>query len=71
MSPVEFLKEEYQKRGDCLPSGVFQEALEMERKAFWEDPILYSRIEYLIVTWNNDGTKTAGELTREIMKLIK
>jgi len=29
---VEFLKQEYIKRGDCLPSGVFQDALEMERK---------------------------------------
>ena len=32
---------------------------------------LYSEIETLIIRWNNDGTKTAGSLTREIMKLIK
>jgi hypothetical protein len=31
---------------------------------------LYSEIEYLIIMWCNDGTKTAGSLTREIMKLI-
>jgi len=31
---------------------------------------LYSEIEYLIIMWSNDGTKTAGSLTREIMKLI-
>jgi hypothetical protein len=31
---------------------------------------LYSEIEYLIIMWRNDGTKTAGSLTREIMKLI-
>ena len=32
---------------------------------------LYSEIENLIIRWNNDGTKTAGSLTREIMSLIK
>jgi len=31
---------------------------------------LYSEIEYLIIMWSNDGTKTAGSLTRDIMKLI-
>ena len=31
---------------------------------------LYSEIENLIITWNNDGTKTAVSLTREIMILI-
>ena len=68
MTPVEFLKQEYINRGDTLPSGVFQEALEMERKQLTS---LYNEIEYLIIMWNNDGTKTAGELTREIMKLNK
>jgi hypothetical protein len=33
--------------------------------------IIYSEIEYLIIQWSNDGTKTAGSLTREIMELIK
>ena len=28
---------------------------------------IYSEIENLIINWNNDGTKTAGSLTREIM----
>jgi len=32
---------------------------------------LYSEIEYLIIRWNLDGTKTAGSLTREIMELVK
>ena len=32
---------------------------------------LYSEIENLIIFWNNDGTKTAGSLTREIMALLK
>jgi hypothetical protein len=32
---------------------------------------LYSEIEHAIILWSNDGTKTAGTLTREIMELIK
>jgi hypothetical protein len=31
---------------------------------------LYSDIELLIIAWNIDGTKTAGSLTRDIMKLL-
>ena len=29
---VEFLKQEYIKRGDCLPSGVFEDAKEMHKQ---------------------------------------
>ena len=32
---------------------------------------LYSKIENSIISWNIDGTKTAGSLAREIMELIK
>lgn len=32
---------------------------------------LYSAIEAAIIRWNLDGAKTAGELTREIMLIIK
>jgi hypothetical protein len=32
---------------------------------------LYSEIETLIIKWNIDGTKTAGSLTRDIIKLIE
>ena len=32
---------------------------------------LYSKIENSIISWNNDGTQTAGSLTREIMEIIK
>ena len=35
-----------------------------------EDKKLYSDIEYLIIMWSNDGTKSAGFLTRQIMELI-
>lgn len=32
---------------------------------------LYNQIEDLIIRWSNDGTKTAGTLTRKIMKLLE
>jgi len=32
---------------------------------------LYSAIEAAIIRWTLDGTKTAGELTREIKLIIK
>jgi hypothetical protein len=32
---------------------------------------LYREIENLIIIWGNDGTKTAGSLTREIMGLLE
>ena len=32
---------------------------------------LYSAIENAIIKWVIDGTKTAGELTREIILIIK
>lgn len=35
-----------------------------------KDKELYSEIEYLIIMWSNDGTKTAGYLTRKIMELL-
>ena len=41
------------------------------KNMFWENPILYARLENMIMEWSNDETKTAGELTRSILKLIK
>jgi hypothetical protein len=31
---------------------------------------LYQQIENAIIEWSNDGTKTAGNLTREIIDII-
>ena len=42
----------------------------INNKTMTEDE-LYSAIEAAIIRWNLDGTKTAGELTREIMLIIK
>jgi hypothetical protein len=35
------------------------------------DSKLYSKIEKEVIDWSNDGTKTAGTLTRKIIKIIK
>jgi len=35
-----------------------------------EDTYLYNQIENLIINWSNDGTRTAGSLTRDILNLI-
>lgn len=35
------------------------------------DMSLYQKIELAIISWNIDGTKTAGTLTRKILKLIE
>jgi hypothetical protein len=32
---------------------------------------VYQKIEQAIIRWNNDGTETAGTLTREILKIIE
>jgi hypothetical protein len=32
---------------------------------------LYREIELLIIIWSNDGARTAGSLTREIMELLE
>jgi hypothetical protein len=32
---------------------------------------LYSDIESAIIRWSNDGTQTAGTLTREILELVE
>lgn len=36
-----------------------------------DDSTLYSKIEHAIISWNIDGTKTAGTLTREVLSILK
>ena len=35
------------------------------------DLSLYQQIEQAIIWWNNDGTRTAGSLTRELFAVLK
>ena len=51
--------------GECMKptnDGISEEKMNKDT--------LYSEIEYLIIMWSNNGTKTAGSLTRDIMKLL-
>lgn len=34
------------------------------------DLTIYQQVENAIIRWNNDGTKTAGTLTRELLTLL-
>jgi hypothetical protein len=45
--------------------------LKKEKKFMKGDKELYSEIETLVTVWGNDGTKTAGSLTRQIMELLE
>jgi len=46
-------------------------AFKREKEAIDVNAILYRDIQNTVIDWSNDGTKTAGELTRSILKLIK
>jgi len=50
---------------------IIEENIEDYIPLFWEDKILYNSIEQKIIKWTTDGTKTAGQLTREIMECIE
>jgi hypothetical protein len=55
-------------------SGEFKpkkSIVERYGKSMMNSETLYSEIEHLIIRWTIDGTKTAGSLTRDIMKLIE
>jgi len=60
-------------------SSVFQKAhtedfiagTKWQAERNYDDVQLYSEIEHLIITWNIDGTLTAGALTRQIIEHIK
>ena len=49
---------------------IWPETEMVEMKKLPDDDKLYSEIEQEIIRWSNDGTQTAGTLTRTIMKLL-
>jgi hypothetical protein len=68
---------EVKENWDCIweNDGKYYELVGDNYHKEWEEvrppnETLYSEIEYLIIMWSNDGTKTAGSLTRDIMKLL-
>jgi len=38
---------------------------------YYNETFKYAKIEHAIIEWSNDNTKTAGELTRQILKLVE
>lgn len=48
----------------CKKEIEFKDLSENDKK-------IYAEIENLIIFWSNDGTKTAGTLTRRIMYLLE
>jgi hypothetical protein len=69
---------EVKENWDCIweKDGKHYKLVGDDEHKEWEVVIpsnktLYSEIEHLIIQWNNDGTKTAGSLTRDIMKVIE
>jgi hypothetical protein len=51
-------------------NGIIEGAKWQQERMYSEEN-LYSEIESLIIMWSNDGTKTAGALTRQIMEKFK
>ena len=69
---------EVNENWDCIweKDGKHYELVGDDEHKEWEVVIpsnktLSSEIEHLIIRWTIDGTKTAGSLTRDIMKLIE
>jgi hypothetical protein len=69
---------EVKENWDCIweKNGKHYKLVGDDEHREWEEvrpsnETLYSEIEHLIIRWTIDGTKTAGSLTRDIMKLIK
>lgn len=49
---------------------IITEVDDIKYAKIMDESELYSTIESEIIIWSNDGTKTAGHLTRKIMDLI-
>ena len=52
-------------------NDAFKDGAKWQANRSYSDTQLYSEIENLIITWNIDGTLTAGALTRQIIEQIK
>ena len=69
---VDILFQEIKESKSFLPDNLFEYLEDVYNKAkALDENELYIAIEAAIIRWNLDGTKTAGELTREIISIIK
>ena len=66
MTAVEYLKQQYIERGETLPSGVFQEALEMEREQMKN--MYLKGIENYDPTFKRKSTWTTSKKDKAFMK---
>jgi hypothetical protein len=44
---------------------------DISAESYYNETFKYAKIEHAIIEWSNDNTKTAGELTRQILKLVE
>jgi flagellar biosynthesis component FlhA len=66
VTAVEYLKQQYIERGETLPSGVFQEALEMEQKQMKE--MYLKGIENYDPTFKRKSTWTTSKKDKAFIK---
>jgi hypothetical protein len=69
MTAVEYLKQQYIERGETLPSGVFQEALDMEREQLKQ--MYLKGIENYDPTFKRKSQWTATESTFNSYRRLK
>jgi hypothetical protein len=65
----DWTKEDLENEPSALANSKYRE--EAESRAYVEKMVIYSEVEEMIIRWSIDGTRTAGSLTREILKRLK
>ncbi len=75
MTAVEYLKQQYIERGETLPSGVFQEALEMEQKQmnieYISNSDVITTIYNILYKEDTSNKESCLQLAEEITVYIK
>jgi hypothetical protein len=61
----------YAQKGSWQCPVSFEAGAKWQQERTYNEKELYSEIEWLIISWNNDGTKTAGHLTRQIIEQLR
>ena len=49
----------------------FKEKMEEEQDIFWENPMLYAKLEHMIMEWLAKEDETVDTLVKKIMKLTE
>ena len=66
-------EEELKDEPTALANSKYREEAEAKNlvRIYDDKKAIYSQVEEMIIRWNIDGTRTAGSLTREILKIIE